>query len=117
MQFAKIENERCVNILEFDTEENAHNFDKNLVLVEDGFGIGDLYKDGTWEKYKKSEEEIKKEREMSIKIRLARLDETINRPTEDLYELTNTTPYETVKKVIEEKKELRSELQELNKEV
>ena len=114
MQFAKIENERCVNILEFGTEENAHYFDKNLVLVEDGFGIGDLFKDGTWEKYKKSEEEIKAEREKAIKIRLATLDETINRPTEDLYELTNTTPYETVQKVIEEKKELREELQKIN---
>lgn len=113
MQFAKIENERCVNILEFCTEENAHNFDKNLVLVEDGFGIGDLYKDGTWEKYKKSEEEIKKERETAIKIRLARLDETINRPTEDLYVLTNTTPYQKTAEVIARKEELRQELKEL----
>lgn len=64
----------------------------------------------------KTQEEIRLEKETAIKKRLAMLDENINRPTEDLYELTNTTPYETVQKVIEEKKGLRSELQELNKE-
>lgn len=61
----------------------------------------------------KTQEEIKLEKETAIKIRLARLDETINRPTEDLYELTNTTPYEAVQKVIKEKKELRGELQKI----
>ena len=60
MIFAKIENDICINILEFDTEEKAHNFDENLVKLEDGFGIGDLYKDGAWEKHQKTEEEIKR---------------------------------------------------------
>ena len=59
----------------------------------------------------------KKLKETAIKLRLIRLDETINRATEDLYTLTNVTPYESVQKVIEQKQQLRIELQELNKEV
>lgn len=63
----------------------------------------------------KTEEEINKERIEEIKNELNSLDTTINRATEDLYNLTNTTPYDTVEQVILRKEELRKELQELTK--
>ena len=61
----------------------------------------------------KTQEEKNADRVYEIKMKLNDLDETINRATEDLYELTNIIPYETVQKVIEEKKELREELQKI----
>lgn len=61
----------------------------------------------------KTDEEIKKEREEEIKAELAELDKTINRATEDLYVLTNLTPYESITKVINRKNELRKELKEM----
>lgn len=63
----------------------------------------------------KTEEELKQERIEEIKNELNSLDTTINRATEDLYNLTNTTPYDTVEQVILRKEELRKELQELTK--
>ena len=62
MRFAKIENGICINILEFDTKENAYNFDSTLIDFESGYGIGDFYIDGTWKKYQKTEQELNKER-------------------------------------------------------
>ena len=61
----------------------------------------------------KTQEEINAEREEEIKAELQNLDSTINRATEDLYVLTNTTPYEKVAEVIQQKEELRQELQTL----
>ena len=61
----------------------------------------------------KTQEEINKERTEEIKNELSELDNTINRATEDLYTLTNTTPYQKTAEVIARKEELRQELKEL----
>ena len=61
----------------------------------------------------KTEEEIKQERVEKIHEELNTLDTTINRATEDLYVLTNTTPYQTIQEVINKKEELRKELHSL----
>ena len=61
----------------------------------------------------KTQEEINKERTEEIKNELSELDNTINRATEDLYTLTNTTPYQKTADVIARKEELRQELKEL----
>lgn len=63
----------------------------------------------------KTEEEINQERIVEIKTELNNLDTTINRATEDLYALTNTTPYKSTQEVIAKKEELRKELQNLTK--
>lgn len=65
----------------------------------------------------KTQEEINKEREEEIKNELVILDNTINRATEDLYTLTNTTPYQKTAEVIARKEELRQELKSLEVEV
>lgn len=51
--------------------------------------------------------------EEKIKEKLNELDKTINRATEDLYTLTNTTPYQSTKEVINRKIELREQLKTL----
>ena len=61
----------------------------------------------------KTQEELGKERMQEIKVELNSLDIIINRATEDLYNLTNTAPYETTQNVINRKKELREELKTL----
>ena len=61
----------------------------------------------------KTQEEINSERAEEIKTELTELDTTINRATEDLYKLTNTTPYQKTADVIARKEELRQELKEL----
>ena len=61
----------------------------------------------------KTQEEINSERAEEIKTELTELDTTINRATEDLYKLTNTTPYQKTAEVIARKEELRQELKEL----
>lgn len=61
----------------------------------------------------KTQEEINEERAEEIKNELVTLDNTINRATEDLYTLTNTTPYQKTAEVIARKEELRQELKEL----
>lgn len=63
----------------------------------------------------KTEEEVNQEKIEGIKAELNKLDNTINRATEDLYVLTNTTPYTTIQETINRKEELRKELQELTK--
>lgn len=62
----------------------------------------------------KTEEEIKSERIEEIKVELTNLDNTINRATEDLYVLTDTTPYKSTQEVITRKEELRKELKTLS---
>lgn len=59
------------------------------------------------------QEEINLKRAEEIKAELIELDTTINRATEDLYKLTNTTPYQKTAEVIARKEELRQELKEL----
>ena len=111
MVFAKIENDICVNIIVFDSKEEAIVFDETLLELPEGYGIGDKYVDGAWYKKEQSKEnKIKK-----IKLQLTKLDTTINRATEDLYILTQTTPYTTIQEVITKKEELRKQLQELIK--
>lgn len=61
----------------------------------------------------KTQEEINSERAEEIKTELTELDTTIKRATEDLYTLTNTTPYQKTAEVIARKEELRQELKEL----
>ena len=61
----------------------------------------------------KTQEELNEERVEEIKQELVKLDSTINRATEDLYELTDTTPYTTIQDVINQKETLREELREL----
>ena len=57
---------------------------------------------------------ISKEQKIKeILAELEELDTTINRATEDLYKLTNTTPYQKTADVIARKEELRQELKEL----
>ena len=60
-----------------------------------------------------TEEQYKKQREKEIKFELNELDKIINRATEDLYTLTNSTPYASVAEVISKKNELRQELKEV----
>jgi hypothetical protein len=62
----------------------------------------------------KTQEEINEENILEIKKELEGLDQTINRATEDLYELTGTTPYKSTGDVIERKKELRQQLKQIN---
>lgn len=57
---------------------------------------------------------LKMTKEEKIKEELEKLDQTINRATEDLYTLTNTTPYKSTQEVIKRKIELRKELKTLN---
>lgn len=61
----------------------------------------------------KTQEEINSERAEEIKTELTELDSTINRATEDLYKITNTTPYQKTADVVARKEELRQELKEL----
>lgn len=61
----------------------------------------------------KTQEELDEERVEEIKSELISLDDTINRATEDLYDLTNTKPYESTQNVINRKKQLREELKTL----
>ena len=63
--------------------------------------------------YIKDETELKNEKVNEIKMELEELDKTINRATEDLYTLTNSTPYASVAEVISRKNELRQELKEV----
>ena len=111
MIFAKIENDICVNAIVFNSNEEAIAFDETLVELPEGYSIGDKYINGVWHK----KEQSQKDKIKAIKMELTKLDNTINRATEDLYVLTNTTPYTTIQEVINKKEELRKELQELTK--
>ena len=57
--------------------------------------------------------EFRKTPEERIKEELEELDKTINRATEDLYTLTETTPYQSTQEVINRKIELREQLKTL----
>lgn len=58
----------------------------------------------------KTDEELNQERIEEIRTELNNLDTIINRATEDLYTLTEITPYESIQDVINRKIELRNEL-------
>ncbi len=106
--FGKIENGRCVNVLLFENEQTAHEFDNTLVEVEEGYGIGDNY-NGTWQHHIPTDEE----RIAQIHQELEELDGIISRGLEDLYELTHNTPYPRLQEAIDRKVELRQELEQL----
>ena len=74
------------------------------------------YSQGIVEKVGYTEKGKPRTEEEKIKEELEELDQTINRATEDLYELTGTTPYRSTGEVIERKKELRQQLKNINKE-
>lgn len=61
----------------------------------------------------KTDEELNQEKIAEIKEELNELDKIINRATEDLYSLTEVTPYQTVQETIDRKNELRQELKNL----
>lgn len=110
MKYAEILNGICTNIIEFEGNyQKAIEFNENLVEVVGDYGIGDEYVEGAWQHHIMTSGE----RAIEIKTELQNLDSTINRATEDLYVLTNTTPYEKVAEVIQQKEELRQELQTL----
>ena len=59
MDFAFIKDDMCINIAVFDSQENANTFrdvmitDKicdDIVMLDNGFGIGDSYENGVWTK-------------------------------------------------------------------
>lgn len=112
MIFAKIENGICVDIFEFETEESARNFDGSLIQVKEGFGIGDWYKDETWQSPVLSDLEQKVKRKNEIDDTLERIDsQGINRVLEDIISNAGifSLMYGETKKVIERKKTLREE--------
>lgn len=108
MIFGKIENGRCVNIMSFQDEQTAHEFDNTLVEVEEEYGIGDDY-NGTWQHHIPTD----KERIAQIHEELEELDKVISRGLEDLYEMTHNTPYPRLQEAIDTKKDLREELEQL----
>lgn len=63
---------------------------------------------------KPTQEQLNKYRIDEIKEELNELDKIINRATEDLYTLTNLTPYASVAEVINRKNELRRKLGDMN---
>lgn len=83
--------------------------DRHINIVSNNYRYdnGNLIDLGLKKSMTMTEEEI-------IKEELMELDKTINRATEDLYELTNTEPYKSTGEVIERKKELRQQLKNIN---
>ncbi len=61
----------------------------------------------------KTDEELNQERIAEIEKELEELDKIINRATEDLYSLTEVTPYQTTQETIDRKKALREERKKL----
>lgn len=112
MVFAQIINQVCTNILEFDTEERAKSFADNIVKLEDGFGIGDNYIDNKWSKHQETtEEKIKK-----IDNLLTDIDKQgVTRHLENQIEASGTyeTIYESTRNLIDKKRELRLQREEL----
>lgn len=109
MIFGKLQEGRCINVLLFENEQTAHEFDNTLVEVQEGYGIGDEYINGTWRHHTPTDEE----RIAQIHEELEKLDKEISRGLEDLYELTGKTPYQRLQYIIEIKQDLREELREL----
>lgn len=60
-----------------------------------------------------TQEQLKNYRINEIKEELNELDKTINRATEDLYVLSNLTPYAGITEIINKKNKLREELKEV----
>jgi hypothetical protein len=98
--------------LVFETQEQAHQFDKSLVAVEDDFGIGDHYTNGKWEKHIPTIEESISEIDRQLKS----IDmQGVTRHFENQIEASGTYDklYDTTKNLINKKRELRIKRQEL----
>lgn len=83
MKFAFIKNSTCINIVVFDSVEVANSFKQilsgdidDIVLLEEGYGIGDKYENGIWEKQEPMIEKEKSEIEM-LKEEINELKQTI----------------------------------------
>lgn len=87
--------------------KNVEQQDINIVMYNYKYENGKVIKLGLKREFTITDAE-------RIKEELEELDKTINRATEDLYDLTETTPYESTAKVIERKKELRQQLKTIN---
>lgn len=112
MIFGKLENNTCINIIVFDTKEQAENFDNTLVEVAEGFGIGDDYIDGAWSKHIKTVEE----RIADIDKELIKIDNRgVTRHLENQIEASGTYEiiYTSTKELIDKKNQLRVERKEL----
>ena len=81
--------------------------DLNIVMNDYKYENGQIINLGLKKQFTMTQEE-------KIKEELKELDNTIKRATEDLYELTKTTPYKSTAEVIERKKELRQQLKNIN---
>ena len=116
MVFAEIKNQICTNILQFDTEERAKSFGDNIVKLEEGFGIGDTYVNGVWSKPIETIEQRIEE----IDKQLSDIDKQgVTRHLENQIEASGTyeTIYETTRRLIDIKNELRLERKELSKQI
>jgi len=83
MRYAFIKNNICINIVIFDDIEKVEVFKETLdgivddiVLLEKGYGIGDKYENGIWEKQEPMIEKEKSEIEM-LKEEINELKQTI----------------------------------------
>lgn len=108
MDFAEIKDGVCINVIVFENEMKAKEFDNTLIKLEDGFGKGDWYKNNVWSKAIPTiEQQIEK-----IDKELKQIDnEGVNRHLENQIEATNTydTIYESTRKLIDRKNELREQ--------
>jgi hypothetical protein len=120
MIFGKIENGICIDIYEFKTEQEARNFDDSLIQIKEGFGIGDWYKDETWQSPVLSDLEQKVKRKKEIDDSLERIDgKGINRVLEDIinHVAIFSSMYSDTKKIIERKNALREERAKIVEEI
>ena len=87
--------------------KNVESQDINVVMYNYKYQNGRVINLGLKKEFSMTKEE-------KIKEELQELDKTINRATEDLYDLTETTPYASTQEVINRKIELRNELKTLS---
>lgn len=112
MIFAEIENEVCVNILEFENLQEAKKFNTLLIELPEGFGIGDFYQNEIWTTKKdKIETQIQQ-----IDLALENIDKQgVTRHLENQIEASKTFDflYESTKQLILKKQELRKQREQL----
>ena len=112
MIFAEIENEICVNILEFENLQDAKNFNTFLVELPEGFGIGDFYQNETWI----AKKDTKENQIQQIDLALENIDKQgVTRHLENQIEASQTFDflYESTKQLILKKQELRKQRAQL----
>jgi len=112
MIFGIIEDEVCIETMLFNTVEDAMAFDIRLIKVDDEFGVGDIFDGDKWSHPVKTKEERIEE----IDNELKEIDEQgVTRHLENQIDASGTynTLYETTKQLIDKKRELRLERQNL----